>query len=251
MLGTISSYPWRWRIWCSNGLSQGQDGLGLPARPSSLPDIISHGWWCLPCKARAGTGRRHLRPIAACSVLADAQAGCATCQSSGEKCSGVCGQYWKGTGTEGGAEPASAPVMPALQRGGGLEPHQGKLWRSRRAGTCLPGAQRGACTWLVHLLWLQLVGADSLAAEQRWPGLGGWLQAQQGLCLLQKDRRCPVPWEPRASPCLRPPRASVLPTQADTVAAALSTPLKSECASCPVGWKGPWLLETVLRNTFL
>lgn len=48
-----------------------------------------------------------------------------------------------------------------------------------------------------------------------------------------------------------PPRASVLPTQADTVAAALSTPLKSECASCPVGWKGPWLLETVLRNTFL
>lgn len=48
------------------------------------------------------------------------------------------------------------------------------------------------------------------------------------------------------------PHPSVLPVPPSSPAsAALSTPLKSECASCPVGWKGPWLLETVLGNTFL
>lgn len=87
-----------------------EDGRARAARTSTRPPWRRFMWpavSAMPSESRHG--RRHLHPITACSVL-DAQAG----SSSGEKGCGVRGQYWKGTGAEGGAEPASPSVTPAL-----------------------------------------------------------------------------------------------------------------------------------------
>lgn len=78
----------------------------------------------------------------------------------------------------------------------------------------------GCALGLSHLLRL---GADGLASEQHWPGLGGWVRAQQGSVCATK--RPAVSCALRA--CLHrsiPVGCSVLPVGCSVLPVAPSSP---------------------------
>lgn len=194
-------------------------------------------------------GRRHLCPIAACSLLADSRRlGVLPAAALGRS------KLVSGAGLQGTwcrrrcwACFCAGNGCAAVRRG--LELHQGKLWRSRRAGTCFTGAQRRACAWLVHLLRVQVVGHGSRAVLAG-PGRVALSTAGSVCCRRTSHVLCPGSQELACSTVCPSSPSSPSSPPGRMRAEALSTPLKSECASCPVGWKGLWLLKTVLGNTF-